>query len=282
MAKTAVMKIWNVDLGLAVHIKAPNGKYVVIDLGSTEKVSPLKDLYGKDVGYMIITHPHLDHFSDIENIGYIHPPVLSHCRDYSYAELIKDARLCDKDKITRYCNFVNSYTMPVPAQLDPRTPTPFNGLTIDVYSASGCDKSNRNNYSSIVVLKLGGVKIVVCGDNERESFDKLMNQTDFREAVRNAWVLVASHHGRESGYHEDFVNLVNPYITVISDTNKGETSAVSKYYLKSKGYKVNNKLTGEKEDRYCLTTRKDGNIEVIFEETDSFGYIGTLQINTHI
>jgi competence protein ComEC len=109
-----------------------------------------------------------------------------------------------------------------------------------------------------------------------------MAQSDFRDAVKDAWVLVAPHHGRESGYYEDFVNLVNPYITVISDTNKGETSAVSKYYLKSKGYKVNNKLTGEKEDRYCLTTRKDGNIEVIFEETDSFGYIGTLQINTHI
>ena len=37
MAKTAIMKVWNVELGLAVHIKAPNGKYVVIDLGSTQK-----------------------------------------------------------------------------------------------------------------------------------------------------------------------------------------------------------------------------------------------------
>ena len=34
MAKRATMKIWNVELGLAVHIKAPNGKYIVIDLGS--------------------------------------------------------------------------------------------------------------------------------------------------------------------------------------------------------------------------------------------------------
>lgn len=282
MAKTAVMKIWNVDLGLAVHIKAPNGKYVVIDLGSTEKISPLKDLYGKDVGYMIITHPHLDHFSDIENVGYIHPPVLSHCRDYSYAELIKDARMCDQDKITRYCNFVNSYTMPVPAQLDPRTPTPFNGLTIDVYSASGCDKSNRNNYSSIVVLKLGRVKIVVCGDNERESFDKLMNQTDFREAVRDAWVLVASHHGRESGYHEEFVKLVSPYITIISDKKGVDTSASQKYSSMSKGYEVIDTLSGTNEKRLCLTTRKDGNIEVKFGENDFWGIKKELSIKTHV
>jgi hypothetical protein len=50
MAKRATMKIWNVELGLAVHIKAPNGKYIVIDLGSTSSVSPLQSLRGNDIG----------------------------------------------------------------------------------------------------------------------------------------------------------------------------------------------------------------------------------------
>lgn len=276
MARTALMKIWNVELGLAVHIKAPNGRYIVIDLGSTNNTSPLQSLYRKDVGYMIITHPHLDHFSDIQNIDYARPQILYRCKDYSRAELLEGVRDCDKDKIIQYCNFTESYNSPVPPYMDPTTEAPFDGLTIEVFSTSACDKSNKNNFSSIVVLKLGNAKVVVCGDNEKESFEILMKRTDFKEAVKDAWVLVAPHHGRESGYYEEFVDLVKPYITVISDTNKGETSAVSKYYLKSKGYKVNNKLTGEKEDRYCLTTRKDGNIEVIF------GDIGTLQINTHI
>ena len=68
MAKTAIMKVWNVELGLAVHIKAPNGKYVVIDLGSTQNVSPIASLMFKNVGYMVITHPHHDHISDIKNM----------------------------------------------------------------------------------------------------------------------------------------------------------------------------------------------------------------------
>jgi competence protein ComEC len=165
---------------------------------------------------------------------------------------------------------------------DPTTEAPFDGLTIEVFSTSAFDKSNKNNFSSIVVLKLGNAKAIVCGDNKKESFEILMKRTDFKEAVKDAWVLVAPHHGRESGYYEEFVDLVKPDITIISDKSGTDTSASQKYTNKSKGYKVNNKLTGEKEDRYCLTTRKDGNIEVIFEETDSFGYIGTLQINTHI
>ena len=282
MARTASMKIWNVELGLAVHIKAPNGRYIVIDLGSTNSTSPLLALNGKDVGYLVITHPHLDHFSDIDNIEYIRPDILWRCKSYTRGELLDGARESDKGKINKYCDFVDSYNGALSPHQDPGTGTPFNGLKAELFQTSLCDKSNKNNFSAIVILKLGNAKIVVCGDNESESFENLMAQSDFRDAVKDALVLVAPHHGRESGYYEDFVNLVNPYITVISDTNKGETSAVSKYYLKSKGYTVNNKLTGEKEDRYCLTTRKDGNIEVIFGETDSFGYIGTLQINTHI
>lgn len=276
------MKIWNVELGLAVHIKAPNGRYIVIDLGSTNNTSPLQSLYRKDVGYMIITHPHLDHFSDIQNIDYARPQILSRCKDYSRSELLEGVRDCDKDKITQYCNFAESYNGPVPPYMDPTTEAPFDGLTIEVFRTSACDKSNKNNFSSIVVLKLGNAKVVVCGDNEKESFEILMKRTDFKEAVKDAWVLVAPHHGRESGYYEEFVDLVKPDITIISDKSGTDTSASQKYTNKSKGYKVNNKLTGEKEDRYCLTTRKDGNIEVIFGETDSLGYIGTLQINTHI
>lgn len=282
MAKTAIMKIWNVELGLAVHIKAPNGKYIVIDLGSTGKVSPLKDLHGKKVGYMIITHPHLDHFSDIENIDYGRPPVLSCCRYYTQEELLVNARPCDYDKIKKYCSFAASYTSPVPSHLDPRTVIPFDGLTVDVYSASGCDKSNRNNYSSIVVLKLGKAKIIVCGDNEKESFEKLMAQPDFREAVKNAWVLVAPHHGRESGYHEGFVNLVAPYITIISDKKGVDTSASQKYSYKSKGYEVIDTLFNTIDNRSCLTTRKDGNIEVSFGETYYWGLKEKLIIKTHV
>ena len=282
MARTASMKIWNVELGLAVHIKAPNGRYIVIDLGSTNNTSPLQSLYRKDVGYMIITHPHLDHFSDIQNIDYARPQILSRCKDYSRSELLEGVRDCDKDKITQYCNFAESYNGPVPPYMDPTTEAPFDGLTIEVFRTSACDKSNKNNFSSIVVLKLGNAKVVVCGDNEKESFEILMKRTDFKEAVKDAWVLVVPHHGRESGYYEEFVDLVKPDITIISDKSGTDTSASQKYTNKSKGYKVNNKLTGEKEDRYCLTTRKDGNIEVIFAETDSLGYIGTLQINTHI
>lgn len=281
MARTASMKIWNVELGLAVHIKAPNGRYIVIDLGSTSNTSPLKALNGKDVGYLVVTHPHLDHFSDIDNIKYIHPDVLWRCKSYTRNELLQEAREFDKGKINRYFDFVDSYNGPLSPHKDPGTDVPFNGLTAELFQTSSCDKSNKNNFSAIVVLKLGNAKVIVCGDNEKESFEKLMTQSDFRNAVKDAWVLVAPHHGRESGYYPEFVDLVNPYITVISDTSKSETSASSKYSSKSKGWEVYNAQNGKSENRSCITTRADGNIEIQFGETDDYRYSGFLHVDIH-
>lgn len=281
MAKTALMKIWDVQLGLAIHVKAPNGKYLVIDLGSTNDISPLQSLRHANVGYMVITHPHLDHFSDIDNIDNARPTVLWRCHSYSRDELLTGNRESDRSKITSYCDFVESYSGTLTEAQNPRKETLLGGLTAKVFSTTICDKIKKNNFSAIVVLKLGNAKIVVCGDNEKESFTELMKNDSFRTAVANSWILIAPHHGRESGYYEDFVNLVSPDLTVISDTNNTETSVASKYSAKSKGYDVYNASTHKNEKRNCLTTRADGNIEIEFGESDDSRYIGYLHVETH-
>lgn len=109
-----------------------------------------------------------------------------------------------------------------------------------------------------------------------------MKKDSFKKAVENAYVLVAPHHGRESGYYNDFVSLVNPYITIISDTSKGDTSVTEKYANITKGYSVFNRLTFKNEQRKCLTTRNDGNIQVGFGEIDDPKYSGYLHIETHV
>lgn len=278
MAKTAIMKVWNVELGLAVHIKAPNGKYVVIDLGSTQNVSPMASLRFKKVGYMVITHPHHDHFSDIRNIAWAKPDVLWRVKAYSREELLSGVRNQEKDDFVAYCDFCDGYNGTVPKEDLPASGNPFDGMKVRVFSTNSCDKENKNNFSAIVVIELGNAKVVICGDNENDSLNLLMQRSDFKEAVRNAWILVAPHHGRESGYHNDFVCLVNPYLTIISDTTKGETSVTEKYSSKSRGCRVWKKGEYTPTERKCLTSRNDGNIEVVFGESDDPSYSGTLGV----
>ena len=227
---------------------------------------------------MIITHPHHDHFSDIRNIVWAKPDVLWRVKAYSREELLSGVRNQEKDDFVAYCDFCDGYNGTVPEEDLPSSGNPFDGMKVRVFSTNSCDKENKNNFSAIVVIELGNAKVVICGDNENDSLNFLMQRLDFKEAIRNAWILVAPHHGRESGYNNDFVDLVNPYLTIISDTTKGETSATEKYTSKSQGYSVWKLGEYTPTERKCLTTRNDGNIEVVFGESDNPSFSGTLRV----
>lgn len=282
MGKIATMKIWDVELGLSIHIKAPNNRYIVIDLGRKENFSPLAELRGKDVGYMVITHPHKDHIEDIDDISYARPDVLWRVKDFTRNELVSNAQnYYDRQIINQYCDFVESYSRTITPDESPASSTPFDGLTAEVFYTNECGKSNINNFSAIIVLNLSNIKIVICGDNESASFNKLMESTYFQNCVKNAHVLIAAHHGRESGYHNDFVSLVNPLITIVSDTINPDTTASSRYSAKSKGWKVFD-IWGNEENRKCLTTRSDGNIEIEFGESSNPQYSGVLHITKNV
>ena len=277
MAKLATMTVWDVQLGLAIHVKAPNGKYIVIDLGTgTYNSSPLRKRMWDNIAYMVITHPHLDHISDILNFDINAPKILCRPPLLTNEEVMEGVRQCDRAKFEKYCQINDRYNSPVKYDDENYTGNPNNygGLEIQTFSTSLCDHSNFNNFSMITVFQFSGIKVVVCGDNEKDSFDKLMKESDFKNAVRGADVLVAPHHGRESAYHSEFVSLVNPRITIISDTTKSDASAVDKYTQRSRGWTVRG------EERKCLTTRNDGNITVEFGECDDPKYCGTLHITT--
>lgn len=277
MARLATMTVWDVQHGLAIHVKAPNGKYIVIDLGTgTYNTSPLRKRMWDNIAYMVITHPHLDHISDILNFDINAPKILCRPPLLTNEEVMEGVRQCDRAKFEKYCQINDRYNSPVKYDDENYTGNPNNygGLEIQTFSTSLCDHSNFNNFSMITVFQFSGIKVVVCGDNEKDSFDKLMKESDFKNAVRSADVLVAPHHGRESAYHSEFVSLVNPRITIISDTTKSDASAVDKYTQRSRGWTVRG------EERKCLTTRNDGNITVEFGECDDPKYCGTLHITT--
>lgn len=281
MARQAIMTVYNVELGLAVHIKAPNGKYIVIDLGTRTGAgtyfSPLRMRSRDIIGYMIITHPHLDHIDDILFFDGNPPTTIQRASSITNAEVLSGVRECDIPKFKKYCEINDRYAYPVTYSTDPSNPDNYGGLSIKTFSTNLCDKENFNNFSIIAVFELSGCKVVVCGDNEVESLEILMRRSAFRESARNADVLVAPHHGRESGYYDAFVSLVNPRVTIVSDTNKSDSSASSLYSAKSRGWTVVDS-NGHSQTRKCLTTRNDGDIQVTFGESVTPGYSSLLGI----
>lgn len=84
----------------------------------------------------------------------------------------------------------------------------------------------HNNHSYVLRITFAGIKIVLGGDAEETVWQELV---DVYGNELKCHVLKASHHGRDSGYHQPAVKLMDPGLTVVSVGKKPATDASSKY-----------------------------------------------------
>ncbi|WP_424356691.1 ComEC/Rec2 family competence protein [Methanocella sp. MCL-LM] len=277
---------WDVQHGSATYIKTPNGKHIVVDLGigsysanSGEKFSPLKHLNEKynveGLDHVIITHPDKDHIDDILNFKSMSPKVLSRPKTITKEEILE--KLSDDESsneiFKEYLRICESYCQPVETGNDLTVPDNAGKVEINIFRPSRDTSSKKiNNHSLVTVLRYAGSTVILPGDNEVASWKELMEDKEFMDAVKNADILLAPHHGRDSGFYNELMKHINPYITVISDGEECDTSATDRYGAITRGWKVNSKSLGQIE-RKCLTTRKDGVIVIKLGYNDSRPFI---------
>lgn len=91
-----------------------------------------------------------------------------------------------------------------------------------------CDASEAfNNCSYVLKLTHAGRSIILPGDAEGPAWESMIDElgSDALECD----VLKASHHGRDTGYHRDAVNAMDPDVVICSVGKKPETDASDKY-----------------------------------------------------
>ena len=261
------LKFFDVKLGNATLIQTDKIN-MLFDIGhdAALETNPLFSFDGK-LDYLIITHPHEDHITGLLDINLKEPKTLLRNKNIPVNLINERINSTNNSNIKKvYKNYLElnkKYTKEVSPDNDPTKPNNNGGL--EIYSITPNSESNDlNDYSITTILKYNNYTILLMGDNTPSNINQLLEFNGFLEKTQNIDILLAPHHGRESSYNVDFLNHLNPQITIISDeSGKDEVSASDKYSSKSRGYKVyknNNKI-----DRHCLTTRNDGTIEVIIE-----------------
>lgn len=266
------MRVWDVKHGNAIYVRTPNDKHMVFDLGrgdyseNSDDRSPLETLYDhygvRTIHYLTITHPHRDHIDDILNINKFHVSVLHRPKDLDKRAILSASSDRDRSKFEKYFQMDESFNTSITGtEKDPSIPPNYGGIKISFFQTSSLT-TNLNNLSILTVLEYEGIKVIIPGDNECASLDLLMEQQDFRDAIKNCYILIAPHHGRMSAYHSDFVNLANPSLTIVSDGSICDTSANGDYSRKSTGWVV--WKNGESSTRHLLTTNSDGEIYIDF------------------
>lgn len=263
--------VWDVQHGSAIYVKTPDGRHVAIDLGASGKngsvFSPLQTLrysHGlQKLDALVITHPHRDHLDDIFNLSDVSPSVIHTPWHLTEHEIRAGNRAEDLEHVDYYLALRNSCSFTVPIEKQIVRAENSKSAGFQVFGATKASRKNLNDHSLVVVVSYAGLKIMIPGDNEPASWRELLENPAFRSAIWGTDVLVASHHGRESGYCAELFEAIGeqPKLVVISDGGFCDTSATARYCAKVKGWTVFDPY-GASEKRYCLTTRKDGHITI--------------------
>lgn len=256
--------VHDVGHGHSIHAFTPNGQVVVIDLGCSSDFSPLEWLRKQTntIDSLIISHPHGDHIDEIEHLS---------AQGFKVRQLWRPRWLPEEDvrkanqktyaqKLDTYFEMNNRFTGDIASGQLVGDPAVSGGVRIQQFASHKCGTSNINNHSGVVVFTYQGVKVVIPGDNEPPSWNALLEQPDFVSAIDGAHVFLASHHGRESGYHSELFKSMGPKLCLVSDGKVQDTDATSRYSGHAAGWSVRSRSDNSSAERSCLTTRSDGAI----------------------
>ena len=167
----AKIVFWDVEHGHAAYLQSPNGRHIVIDLGtgsygSDYEFSPLEHLksqYGvEQLDYVIITHPHVDHIDDIFNFDDMSPKVLLRPKHLDKKPILEKASDADRPKLEKYFEISERYNEPVKGDSynSPGNPSNWGGLEIKSFVPTKCAQSNlycqRSQSDILKGLKIEG------------------------------------------------------------------------------------------------------------------------------
>ena len=257
---------YDVEHGSCCHIITPNNTHILVDVGSKTNSSIVEHINrkyfsnrGGKIDELIITHPHEDHIYDLPNLNSILAPRVLH-RPKGAFDVIPAQNTPEHVAIAKSANAMNkSYNQPITPGTSPTDAKVNGGVAFKIISpkAEWTTQKDVNTFSNIIIVQYDGYKFVLTGDNPASILREMIriNHNGIQEAVKNATVLLAPHHGRAGEFCKEFFDCVNPYLTVVSDKSivHGTQEDTAKLY-KGRGAHLYGK------DRYVLTTRNDGTI----------------------
>ncbi len=182
----------------------------------------------------ICTHPHIDHISGIKQlnddigIGTLWISKNNHTPDLSQLTVSQKADwiFYKKYRDTNEYLLDGLYTIR-PKDGDSNQYWREDKVTILAPNAELLKSTNPNLVSYVLLIEYAGKKIVLGGDGEKATWDYIMD--NYSHLIKDISILKASHHGRDSGYHQKAVKHMNPVCTIVSVGTKPASDATNKY-----------------------------------------------------
>ncbi len=287
--------VFNVGRGLCVAIRSPNGYLCVMDCGRSDDFSAIEWLasqeWTKHKGYklskLIITHPHVDHIADVENVTRNLQPFMILRRkknDLNWEKVIGGG----SDETAAMKHYVDTY-MPPKYNLtieDKDKPDWGNGFTLHCYcldendaeNISGTDSAYVNNTSYVTILKYKRYCFALSGDIESDAMAALLGDSRSLCTAIGSGVdfYLTPHHGHESGFSNEWFNTAGAtrIFNIASERRKGRGEDDSKTKADAR-YSQDDCCKGNnREGRKLVSTKEDGHIHIWISDDGKWGWKG--------
>lgn len=267
----ALLQIFDVEHGSCALLTCPvidGCRRLMIDCGHNASMSWYPGAHLGALGVdrldeLMVTNYDEDHVSGFQSFAQNEVAIGCIARNASIApdEILQLKRQAGVGGgIRAFVNALPGY-QPVPTNVLPTYP----GVEVELFRNPYPLFDDENNLSLVISLRVFGKHFLFPGDLECEGFETLLSRSErFRYIVSTIDVLIAPHHGRESGIcpslFEDY--QCRPRLVVISDALKQYASqqTVGYYAGKCSG------IEGFRKPglRRVLTTRQDGEITFSF------------------
>lgn len=293
--------VFNVGGALSTYIEFDNKK-LLVDIGANSDFNPIKNfllpLYQKrddrkcyikghtnkyHIDQLIISHPHKDHLSAIEDFD-----------EYFYPELLTTPN--DNPNMEKYGGKINwkligneteSYMVKFRKMLEGRQPPLratsdqnefiffLNPKDVENDTLLSTTEKYPNNISIVVFLIINNHRVFLPGDIQKEGMKKIINDNHFllNKLKGGVDVLIAPHHGLRSSFStylfEKMKNGKTRCINIISekannpDDNRNVDTRYSEYCIGE-----NNLYGTNSYDRYSVKT-SNGHIVINYEKANT-------------
>lgn len=194
----------DVGQGDSCVIVTPNNDIILIDAGDSKDASEIIQGLGnytfEDIDLMILSHPHADHIGGATTL----------LNTYDTKEIVMSSYPATTKTFETLLNTVEEKDVKLTQGL-PGLIYNIDGVIVEVL-ASDTIVNDSNNSSLLVKVTYGSIDILFTGDIEVGAESIILEQGVNVEAE----ILKVSHHGSDTSTSDEFLNRVNPTLSIIS------------------------------------------------------------------
>lgn len=250
--------IFDVEHGECNAIETPSGELILIGAGHNSSTNwrPSNWLRQRQQipHCLVLSNLDKDHLSDLPSFEPHIRPVSIKRNDYVNPDWIEMLKIAQSGEVHGSIQTALSWMRDI---FTGGPISPNYGMEKMFFHHSPLTFQDTNNLSVVTFIAYNNVGIMFPGDLETVGWKKFLEDQNFQVCLTKTKILIASHHGRRTGYCNEIFRYCKPDVVIVSDKSvMHETQEHNLYDQHCSGLNFGGTI------RKVLTTRNDGKITI--------------------